>query len=386
MTAFACHRVDCATGDCATNDSATNPATSHPRPTRRMIRILFSLATGLLLAACSHNDAGKDQKAAAATVTTVVIKPRMWSDTIDAIGTAHANESVAVTAKVSETVQRVEFESGDLVRAGQVLVTLSNQSDVAGLDEAAASYRDAEQLFERQQALAARQLIAASAMDTQRAARDAAKARMDQVRASLSDRVIAAPFDGVLGLRQVSPGSLVTPGTVIATLDDVSVIKLDFSIPERFLTALAKGQPLVARSDAYPGEAFEGAIASLDSRVDPVTRAITAQARIANPDRKLRPGMLLEVSIRQPSRQTLQVPEIALQQVGQQAFVFRVAADDSVELVPVTVGARQPGQVEILDGLKAGDRVVVEGTVKLHPGSKITEASVAPASVPPNRG
>jgi membrane fusion protein (multidrug efflux system) len=271
-------------------------------------------------------------------------------------------------------VQRVDFESGDLVHAGQVVVTLSNAADLAGLNEAAANYRDAEQSFERQQMLITRQLVAASTLDTLRAARDAAKARMDQVRAALSDRVISAPFDGVLGLRQVSPGSLVTPGTVIATLDDVSLIKLDFSVPERELPALANGQPVIARSEAYPDKDFDGKIASLDSRVDPVTRAITVQAQIANPERKLRPGMLLDVAVQLPARQTLQVPELALQQVGQQAFLFRVGADDKVEQVPVKIGARKPGAVEILDGVKAGDRVVVEGTVKLHAGSKIAEA------------
>ena len=129
----------------------------------------------LVLGACAK-PAANDKGNAPATVTTIVLKPESWTDTIDAIGTAHANESVTMTAKVSETVARVDFESGALVHAGPVLVTLSNQSDLAGLNEAAASYRDAEQLFERQRALAARQLIAASAMDTQRAARDAAKA------------------------------------------------------------------------------------------------------------------------------------------------------------------------------------------------------------------
>ena len=337
------------------------------------------LLAALLLSACGNGN-GTDKKGGGnspATVTTTVLQPSPWSDTIDAIGTAHAKESVTLTAKVSETVQRVEFDSGDPVHAGQVLVTLSNAADVAGLDEAAANYRNAEQQFERQQGLVARQLIAASALDTLRAARDAAKAHMDQLRSGLADRVITAPFDGVLGLRQVSPGSLVTPGTVIATLDDVSLIKLDFSVPERELPALAEGEPVIARSEAYPEQAFDGTITSLDSRVDPVTRSITVQAQIANPERKLRPGMLLDVAVQRPPRTALQVPELALQQIGAQAFLFRVGADDKVEQVPVTIGARRPGSVEIVSGVQAGDRVVVEGTVKLHPGSKIVEAATA---------
>jgi membrane fusion protein (multidrug efflux system) len=345
----------------------------------------------LILASCSHKDAGKDQKSAPATVTTTVLAPVAWTDTIDAIGTAHSNESVTITAKVSETIQKVEFDSGDFAKAGQVLVTLTGQAEVAGLDEAAAGYRDAEQLYERQQALVARQLIAASALETLRATRDAAKARMDAVRATLSDRVITAPFDGVLGLRQVSQGSLVTPGTVIATLDDVSVIKLDFTVGDSDLPQLSNGQSVIAHSDAYPEQAFDGKITSLDSRVDPVTRAITARAEIANPERKLRPGMLLDVAVQLAPRQSLQVPELALQQVGQQAFLFRVGADDKVQQVPVTIGGRKPGLVEIVGGVKVGDRVVVEGTVKLRDGAKIVETGaknnggVKPTAAP-NRG
>jgi membrane fusion protein (multidrug efflux system) len=338
------------------------------------LRIPVSLILCALLVGCGGKASDKPAGAAPATVTTTVLAPAAWNDQIAAIGTARANESVTMTAKVNETIQKVDFDSGNYVKAGQVLVTLSNQANVAGLAEASANYRDAEQLFERQQGLVAQKLIAASTLDAQRAARDAAKARMDAARAALSDRVITAPFDGVLGLRQVSEGSLVTPGSVIATLDDVSRIKLDFTMPDRYLPQLHAGQTVIARSDAYPNRAFEGAIASLDSRIDPVSRAITVRAEIPNPDRALRPGMQLDVAVQLSARQALQVPELALLQVGQQAFVFRVGADGAAKQVPVTIGARKPGIVEIVDGVASGDRVVVEGTVKLHDGSKVVEA------------
>ena len=338
------------------------------------------LSVGLL--GCSGKDAGKGGGGGGppAVVTTTVLSPAPWADSIEALGTASARESVNITAKVSETVAQVRFDSGDVVRAGDVLVTLSDRAELAGLNEASAAYREAQKLFERQQLLAQRQLVAASQFDTQRAARDAAKGRLDQVRAQLSDRVISAPFDGVLGLRQVSPGSLVTPGTVITTLDDISRIKLDFSVPERNLSVLATGQPVVASSDAYPTEEFRGTITSLGSRIDPVTRSLAARAEFENPERKLRPGMLLEVRLQRAARDTLQVPELSLQQVGQQAFVFRVGSDDKVAQVPVRIGARRPGWVEIIDGVEAGDRVVVEGIVKLKPGVKIIEAKSTPAN------
>ena len=332
------------------------------------------------LAGCSAKDEAKGRGAGGppAVVTTLVLAPAPWSDSIEALGTAVARESLVITAKVSETVAQVRFDSGQTVSAGQVLVTLSDGVEVAGLGEAAAGYREAQALFERQQALAKRQLIAASQLDVQRGARDAAKGRLDQLRAQVSDRVITAPFSGVLGLRQVSPGSLVTPGTVITTLDDVSTIKLDFSVPERQLSALSVGQAIIGTSDAFPGEEFNGTITSVGSRVDPGTRSLAARAEFDNAARKIRAGMLLRVRLQRPSRTVLQAPELALLQVGQQAFVFRVGAEDKVDQVPVRIGSRRPGWVEILEGVQAGDRIVVEGIVKLKPGAKVIDAASAP--------
>ncbi|HMB57904.1 MAG TPA: efflux RND transporter periplasmic adaptor subunit, partial [Arenimonas sp.] len=307
-----------------------------------IVRVLSVVLATLILVACggksdSKNKGGNPPSA----VSTQVLAASEWTDTIDALGTASARESLNITAKVSETVAKIAFDSGDYVPAGSVLVTLSNGAEAAGLDEANADYVQAQKLFERQQDLFKRQLIAASQFDAQRGARDAAKARVDQIRAQLSDRVIRAPFAGVLGLRQVSEGSLVTPGTVITTLDDVSRIKLDFSVPERMLPVLAVGQPVLAHSDAYPGEDFHGTIASVGSRVDALTRSLAVRAEFGNDDRRLRPGMLLQVAVQRAARRTLQVPELALQQVGEQAFLFRVGADSKVAQVPVKIGARR---------------------------------------------
>ena len=339
-----------------------------------MIARTLAILLALGLSACTGKHPDKSGNGPPAVVTTTVLAPASWTDSVQVLGTASAHESVNITAKVSETVAQVRFDSGDVVRAGQVLVTLSDEAERAGRNEAGAAYQGAQALFERQKALAQRQLIAASQLDLQRAARDAAKGRLDALRAQLSDRVISAPFAGVLGPRQVSSGSLVTPGTVITTLDDISRIKLDFSVPERDLSLLVAGQPVIAFSDAYPGEEFRGAVTSVGSRVDAVTRALGARAEFDNEARKLRPGMLLEVRLQRAVRDTLQVPELALQPLGQQAFVFRAEPDGTVAQVPVRIGARRPGWVELIDGVKSGDRVVVEGIVKLKPGAKIVEA------------
>ncbi len=336
----------------------------------------------LLLAGCRAEPPAPG-RAPPTSVNTALVASKPWSDTIEALGTARANESVMVTAKVTETVVRVNFQDGDLVEAGDVLVDLSGRAEVAGLAEAAASYREAQQQYERQQLLIEKKLIPASQLDTQRATVDSARARLDATRARLSDRVITAPFAGVLGFRQVSPGTLVSPGTTIASLDDVSVMKLDFAVPESYLAALSAGQAVTALSRAYPGREFTGRVTAVDSRIDPVTRAVTVRAEIPNPERRLRPGMLLTLNVLQPERQALVVPEIAVMQVGRSSHVFRVLEEGAVEQVTVQLGLRRGGEVEVVTGLAAGDRIVVDGAGKLRPGARVVEAAKPDVVAPP---
>lgn len=329
----------------------------------------------LALAACGGGD-GADEKGAAPVevVTTTTLRLQPWNDRIRALGTVKARESVEVTAKVSETVEQVHFESGDEVSKGAPLVTLSGQQQHAALAAAQAAATEAERLYKRQQELAAQQLIARATLDTQRATRDAARAQVRQIQANLRDRVVRAPFAGRLGIRQVSPGALVTPGTVIASLDDIARVHVDFPVPEVQMEQVAAGQRLTGTTGAFPGRTFEGTVSVVDVRLDPATRAVTVRGDFANPDRALRPGMLLQVELERPERQALLVPEIAIVQVGRDSFVYRVRGD-TVEQAPVQVGARAGGRAEVLAGLAVGDRIVVDGTGKLRPGTKIREAA-----------
>jgi len=344
-------------------------------------RFVPFIAVVLLLAACGKSQQG-ERKDVPATVTTMRVAAQPWQDSLEALGTAQANESIAITAKVSDVVTRLAFDSGERVRAGQLLVDMNSSAQRADVAAAAATLRDAEQQLRRGSELARQQLIAQGQLDTLRANRDAAAAALASRRAAVADRTLIAPFAGVLGLRRVSVGALVAPGAIITTLDDDSRIKLDFTVPESALSSLARGQEIGARSDAWPGVAFEGTVADIDSRVDPDTRAVTVRALLPNPDGRLRAGMLLRVAVRLPQRQALVLPEIAVQQEGSQASVFRVGAGDTVALVPVTLGSRDAGKVEVASGLKAGDRIVVEGIVKLHDGSSIVEAKPGAAATP----
>jgi membrane fusion protein, multidrug efflux system len=337
-----------------------------------------------LTSGCGSDDAGPGGGPGqrATPVITAEVRQHQWSDTIEALGTTRANESLTLTAKVSETVERVNFEDGDLATEGMVLVDLSGRAEVAGLEEAQAAYTEALQQYQRLADLVQQGTVARSALDSAVATRDAARARMNAIRARLADRVITAPFAGLLGFRQVSQGTLVTPGTPIATLDDISRMKLDFSVPESFLAALAPGQRIEARSAAWPDKVFVGEVRTLDSRVDPVTRAITVRAEIPNADGELRPGMLLTVVLERAPRELIAVPELALVQVGTRQSVFLVGDDGSVSQVTVRSGSRRRGEVEIVEGLSVGDRIVVEGVGKLRDGMQVVDAGPSvPASV-----
>lgn len=314
-------------------------------------------------------------------VTTEVVQLRDFSDSLRALGTVHAREAVTITAKVSETVQQVHFDSGDMVARGAPLVTLSGQQQQAALSEAQASASEATRLYKRQSDLAAQQLIARALLDAQQATRDAANARVAQIRAQLGDRIIRAPFTGVLGIRQVSPGALVTPGTAIATLDDIARIYVDFPLPERDLALASVGQLVTGTSASWPGRSFNGTVTAIDPRIDAASRAINVRADFPNPDRSLRPGMLVEVSLHRAARQALLLPEIAVVQVGEKTFVWRVDAAGKVAQADVKIGVRRDGMAEVVSGLSAGDRIVVEGTGKLRPGATVQDADDAKSAL-----
>lgn len=338
--------------------------------------LVFALFTVLALSACGKQDkaghggpGGRGNQPVPVEAQIVALQD--WSDSLRALGTVRAHEAVTVTAKVSETVQQVHFESGQDIAKGAPLVTLSGQQQDALLASAQAQLKDAEAQLQRLTQLGGQQLVARSAVDTARATRDAARAQVNQIRANLSDRVIRAPFAGVLGIRQVSPGALVTPGTVIATLDDISRVYVDFPVPETELAEVAPAQALTGTAGAYPDKTFDGRVQTVAARLDAGSRAATVRGEFSNPQRLLKPGMLVNVALLRSTRKALVVPELAVQQIGNETFVWRVKGDGTVEKADVVVGGRIPGQVMLASGIQAGDRIVTEGTGKLQPGAKV---------------
>jgi len=307
-------------------------------------------------------------------VTVTAVEAREFVDVIEAVGTARANESIEITAKSTETVSTVNFSDGQTVAAGDVIVEMTSREQSADLSAARAQLNEVRKSFERINDLFDKGFATKAQLDAAVASRDSVAARVKALESRVADRLIRAPFAGVLGLRKVSVGTLVQPGDVITTLDDISIIKIDFTVPEAFLSVLKEGLIVRVSVVAYPDRTFEGEVAGIDTRIDPVSRAVAVRAEMSNPDGLLRPGMLATISLLKNQRTALAVPEQALVPFEDHQYVFVAMVDDTVDRRQVKIGTRQPGFVEILSGLKSGESVVVEGTLRLRPGATITVA------------
>lgn len=298
-----------------------------------------------------------------------------FADIVEALGTARADETVTITARVSDTISVLNFDSGQRVEAGDILVELTDTEEAASLAEARATLREARQEFERVSGLIERGVAPRNRLDEVEAGVARARARVRSIEAQLADRIVRAPFSGVVGLREVSVGGLVRPGDAITSLDDTSVIKLDFTVPERFLASLRPGLPVEAVTSAYPGEVFAGEIAQVDSRIDPVTRAVTVRAEIDNSDGRLLPGQLMAVEIERDRRNSPAVPGSAITRYLDDSFVFVLAEQGEsaeVERRRVVLGRREGGLVEITEGLAEGELVVRDGVHRVRERMRVS--------------
>jgi len=337
------------------------------------LKSLTILLAGLaLLSAC--DDAPESRPAGgwggAAKVVTEQVELRPLVDEIEALGTARANESVEIRPRISSLVTRIQFEEGQFVEQGDLLVELENSEIRAGLALAEASLSESRSLYDRSKELESTQAISASSLETLLAQVKVDEANVEAARAKLSHTRVRAPFSGRIGLRRVSPGSFVNTDTVITTLDDVSVIKLDFSVPETFVNVVKQGMSIAAHSLVFPERDFTGTVASIDTRLDPVSRAVEVRAVIPNDDGLLKPGMFMTVDLQRDRGDVMMAPEQAIVPEGSRQYVY-VVSDGLVEKRQVRLGRRIPGYVVIADGLVAGESVVTEGTHKVRGGAQV---------------
>ncbi|MBT8048592.1 MAG: efflux RND transporter periplasmic adaptor subunit [Xanthomonadales bacterium] len=290
----------------------------------------------------------------------------------EALGNARANEAVDIRPEITAAVTAILFEEGQTVAQGDVLLKLENSEPLADLAAARAALVDSQSQYRRSAELFRTNVVSASQLEQLEARRDADQAAVRAAESRLAHTVIRAPFDGQLGLRRVSMGAIVSPSTVITTLDDTSRIKLDFDVPEVFLARLERGLAVTARSAAWPDHEFTGQVVSINTRVDPVSRTVTVRALLPNDHARLRPGMFLTVSLLKEDVVSLLIPEEALIPERSKQFVFTVDDEGVVERREVITGRRRPGQVEVLEGLNPGERVITEGTQKARPGQPVS--------------
>lgn len=332
----------------------------------------------LVLSACGGSEQNRDRPAPLVTLGAAV--PHLFVDRYVAVGTANANEQVSVRAPVTERITQLGFSDGSYVRQGQMLAVLAQGQETASLASAQARAREAEQQLARVAELHRRGFATNASLDAQTANVAAARAAANEAGASIGDRVVRAPFSGQVSLRRISVGAVVTAGDEIATISDLSSIKLDFTIPETMLANVQVGQLVTAKASAFPDYQASGKIVAIDPVINPQTRTVTLRAILPNRDGRLKPGMLLSVSVESKARSAPAVPELSLVREGDTSFVYVVGADQKAKRMPVKTGGRDNGLVEIVEGLTAGDKIVTEGVVKLSEGAKVRTAK-AGASV-----
>ena len=346
--------------------------------------LIVLLAAGLTLFPQLRNGGEKPSgKALARTpakapvpVVTAVATNEPFTETLEALGTAKAKESVMITPTMEERVIGIFFEDGDYVSKGQVLLKLDDSEAQYLLAEAKAALQEQQKQFKRIQRLAKTDATSRSRLDEEQGLLEIAEAKVANLEARLRDYTIRAPFAGFLGIRQISTGAVVDSETVITTLDDITTIKLDFTVPETYLGALKNGMNVSAQSAAYPDRNLTGTVTAISSRVDPETRTLMVRAQIPNPDGLLKPGMLLTVDLIKDQSQSLIIPEEAVILEKDKKFTLVVTPENRVEKKEIVTGRRSPGKVEVINGLNAGHQVIVQGITRVRPGIPVKVVEV----------
>jgi membrane fusion protein (multidrug efflux system) len=317
----------------------------------------------------------------AVTAVPAILHP--FSGEITAIGVVKARQSVTLTAPTTELATKILFTSGQHVAKGQVLAELKSDEQQAAVTNAQAALRKAESDNVRWRTLGQKGFAPQTQVEQYQAAYEQAQAALAGAQSRLRDRVIRAPFSGAIGLSDAAPGMLITPGAPIATLDDLSVIYVDFDVPEASLPMIGIHAPVAVTWDGAPGRALKGEIRQLDTRIKADTRALTVRAALPNAGERLRPGMLVKVGLRTGARTAVAAPESAVQFSGDQSFVYVLMGGGARVVAsrrPVLTGAHDEGLIEIRTGLASGERIVADGLNRLRPNQPVRVKTAAGAS------
>ena len=323
------------------------------------------------------------------TVTAAAAEVDRWVPQLDVVGTFQAVQGAELSLETDGLVRQIHFENGQVVEAGQKLLTLDTAVDEAELDQLEASLRLAELELERQQRLFEQRSISKAVLDRAVTEVDQARAGVAARQAMIDQKELRAPFSGRLGIRRVNPGQFLPRGTPVVSLQSLDPIFFEFTVPQRQIPGIQVGATLRARADAHPDSLFDGSINAVEAIVDPSTRTVRVQALFDNPDQKLKPGMFAHADIDLGAAEDqLVVPRTAVRSSTYGDSVFVIGQADDGEGLKVTqrfveTGLARGDLIAVSQGLEAGERVASSGLLKLQNGSPVQiddDPSVQPAA------
>lgn len=333
----------------------------------------------------------KEQGPPPAVVETISIQPEDVRDVLSFVGQLDSTYSVILKPEISGVVESISFEEGKPVTKGEPLVQLRNAEQRARVRRAEATVSLTRNQYDRARTLAKQRAESRAGLEKAQAEYEIAAAQLDLAKIELDRTIIRAPFDGVVGARMVSPGERVSPGSNrdrnsdsdggggsasgLVRIDSLDEMELIFTLPETVMSLARKGVNVELSVSPFPGETFGGTVYFVDPRIDAVSRRVLVKARVPNPEHKLRPGLFATLEVEVATREgALMVPEDAIVYSRDGVFVWRIVDDQAVR-VPVELGIRQPGRVELRRGVKPGDRVVSAGTHKVREGTQVRDVA-----------
>ena len=338
-------------------------------------------ASALWLAGCTKQEAGGPGQMPPPQVVVAEARTQRVAETLSRVANVQANEMVDIRSEIEGVVEEIHFEEGQRVKKGDPLVTLDQTKLAASLAQTEANFQLSKANFERSRQLYEDKLISQQEFDQSAAAYQANVANLDLTRRLLKDARIIAPFDGIVSVRNISPGQVISKNTIVSWLIDLDPVKIEFQIPERFLGQVKEEQTIDVQVAAYPEETFTGQVFFVSPYVDATNRTALVKARIPNPDLKLKPGMFANLDLTLTIREeSVVIPEAAITQIltNNQAVIFEVDQQNIARMKTIKTGVRLVGAVEVLEGLQPGDRVIIEGLQKVVPDVAVRLAGAQP--------
>lgn len=353
---------------------------------RSVCSVLFAGLLPFTSLAAPQGGAGGMSSPRATLVVTQKVASHTVSQSLSLVSKLQAEQSVVIAPEVAGKIDAIEVKANQQVEAGQLLIRLEDDKAQAALTEATAYFNDEQRKLAEYQKLAKRGAITQTEIDAQKASVEIARARLEAARASLADLRLNAPFAGTIGLVDFSRGKLVSAGESLLTLDDLSVMRLDLQVPERYLAMLSVGMPVEATSRAWEDKVFTGQVVGIDSRINSETLNLRVRIHFTNQQdmngqRMLKPGMLISAQLAFPAIEAPIIPVQALQYSGTRRYVYLVDESNTAHRTEVLLGTRVDNQVVIEKGLDIGQRIVVQGIVNMRDGSKVVEHMQSAAEV-----